>query len=1482
MRTEKSSSKKDNNRLTNVKIEVNHNNQKAYFGDYYINKLQKERKQKDTYKGFLFTDRSIYRPGQNVYFKGIAIQTIDGKSSVLPNMELNVMLRDVNRQEIKTIDFVTNEFGSFQGEFILPDNGLTGNYNLNISCKKIWLDGNAYISVEEYKRPKFKTKFKPVTDTFKVNDSITVNGEALAFAGSNITDAKVVYRVQRKVQYPRWFYWYRPWFTSEPQEISHGETTTNDKGEFEITFKALPDESLDKTTLPIFNYEVTAEVTDINGETRSATTIINVGYHSLVANISVDAKLDKSKKDNKLTIDTKNLNGEFVPATGIIKIYKLEAPNQVLRPRPWNAPDYQKFSESEFKKLFPHDAYKNEHNSKNWKKSELVFTEKFDTEKSKKLEFGNIKRWESGQYLIELESKDKFGQLVKDEARTHLLSDKDDVLADNQLFSITTNKKEYQPDETVELTIASAAKNITVFIEVEKDHKTINSYKYKLNNNKKIIRIPVTTKDIGGFAVHYTLAAFNSFQSGTKTIYIPYPKTDLEIETITFRDKLQPGNDETWSFKIKGPQGDKITAEFLASMYDASLDQFRTHSWTFNPIYKQVYYSRIRKNHGNSFGQGGFRIYNQNNVFMSYPNQAYDQLNWFGLHFGYGNMSGIMIRGNAQLDEVVITGYGVKPSRKERKQMAISEMEEIEEQAEAPFTKSGNISQFENNKKRFDSSGIQIRKNLQETAFFFPQLQTDKDGNVSFSFTTPEALTKWKLQVLAHTKTLESATQTLEAVTQKELMVIPNAPRFLRQGDLITISSKIANISDKYLSGEAVLQLFDALTGKEIDSKLSNQDNIKTFSVDAKGNTQVSWNLSIPDDIQAVQYKVIAKAGDISDGEQNVLPVLTNRMLVTESLPMWIRSNQTKTFTLDKLKNNISTSLKHHNLTLEMTSNPAWYAVQALPYLMEFPHECNEQIFSRYYANALASHIANSNPRIQQVFNQWRNTDALWSNLEKNQELKSLLIQETPWLRDAQSETEQKKRIALLFDLNKMNNELQNAKRKLKKSQMPNGAWAWFNGGRPNRYITQHIINGFGHLKHLKVVHDEDDLTMINLAIKYLDAEFVQEYKDIRKYNKDVDLSKDHLSYTQLHYLYMRSFYPEIKISKEVEEIIAYYHSQIKKYWLKRSLYAKGLMALVVHRMDDASTANKILKSLKENSITSEELGMYWKANTNSWYWYKAPIETQSLLIEAFSEIENDLETIDNLKIWLLKNKQTNRWKTTKATTEAVYALLLQGSDWLSVTDMVDIVLGNEPIEPSKLENVNVEAGTGYYKTSWKTNEIKPEMADVEITKKGDGIAWGALYWQYFEDLDKISSAETPLKLKKKLFLKSNTDLGEKLSEVTDSTQLKVGDLVRVRIELRSDRAMEFVHMKDMRASGLEPINVLSQFKWQDGLGYYESTKDASTNFFFDYLPKGVYVFEYDLRVNNAGNMSNGITTIQSMYAPEFSSHSEGVRISVK
>ena len=1482
----------NNENWSEVSISIAKGKEIAYFKDFYLNRKYDQNSYTTNYSCFLFTDRSIYRPGQPLYFKGIAIKQENGVSTVLEKERVSVQLKDVNGQVVKTEELISNDYGSFSGEFILPNTGLTGQFSLQVLSKKIQLNGYANFSVEEYKRPKFETSFEPVTETYKVNDSIIVKGTANAYAGSSITDAKVAYRVKRVVYYPRWYYWYYPYYNTTPQEIAHGETTTNAAGKYEVDFKALPDTSADKNNLPTFSYEVTADVTDINGETHSATTFVTVGYHTMTANMYVADPLDKDAKKSTLSISTNNLNGQFVPAKGTVKMYKLKAPESVNRPRPWAAPDYDGWSKDEFKNRYPHDAFANEHDASTWEKGDLVWQSNFDTEKSKEISLGNTKKWLSGKYVLELETNDKFGQPVKDILQTTLFSHNDKKLADNVLFEIKTDKNSYAIGDKVKVTLLSSAQDINLTVNIEKDHTIIDTKLIHLNNNSESFTIPVAVNDLGGFAITYSFSVYNYFQAGSVNIQVPYPSSELEIETLTFRDKLQPGTDETWSFKIKGPKGDKVAAELLANMYDASLDAFRGHYWGFNPLIKPTYYSNRTPNAYNCFGTSSFNSYVDNQSY-GYSSLDFDSLNWFGLYFGHGGYY----------------GRGVLRSRMMKKEGAMAPVAGmVMDDAETDAAFEANLAppsseksaldeamskpkSTENKDKESTSDDIQIRKNLQENAFFFPQLQTDKEGNVSFSFTTPEALTKWNVQLLAHTKNLESSVQNLQTVTQKELMVIPNAPRFLREGDEIFISTKIANLTEKALTGQAKLVLTDALTGDEISSLLlettegetPNPIEMRSFEVDSMGNTQVTWQLKIPVGIQAVQYTVTAKAGDFSDGEQNMLPVLTNRMLVTETLPMWVRSNQTKSFTLDKLKATSSATLRHHKLTLEMTSNPAWYAVQALPYLMEYPYECNEQTFSKYYANTLATHIAQSNPRIQEVFDQWANSDALVSNLEKNQELKSLLIQETPWLRDAQSETEQKKRIALLFNLNKMKDEQATALNKLKQNQKGSGAWPWFNGGPDNRFITQHIISGLGHLKQLNVTLtavEAQNGTMVNKAIAYLDSEFVKEYNHMKKYASNIN--DDHLSRTQIHYLYMRSFFKNIKTSNKVDEITTYYKGQTQKYWKDKGLYSQGMLALIMHRMEDEKTSGKILRALKENSITSQELGMYWKENSNSWYWYQAPIETQSLLIEAFSEITpNDIDTVDMLKIWLLKNKQTNQWKTTKATTEAIYALLLQGSDWLSVIDAVDVLVGGKKIEASKLENVKVEAGTGYYKTAWNGAEVEQKMAEVQISKKGKGIAWGALYWQYFEDLDKISSAETPFKLKKKLFLKKNTDTGEVISEITNTTELKVGDLVRVRIELRADRPMEFVHMKDMRAAGFEPINVISRYKWQDGLGYYESTKDASTNFFFDYLPKGVYVFEYDLRVNNAGNFSNGITTIQSMYAPEFSSHSEGVRVEV-
>ncbi|HRY84565.1 MAG TPA: alpha-2-macroglobulin family protein, partial [Candidatus Cloacimonadota bacterium] len=559
---------------------------------------------------------------------------------------------------------------------------------------------------------------------------------------------------------------------------------------------------------------------------------------------------------------------------------------------------------------------------------------------------------------------------------------------------------------------------------------------------------------------------------------------------------------------------------------------------------------------------------------------------------------------------------------------------------------------------------------------------------------------------------LKIGTTENSTVTQKPLMVMPNAPRFFREGDKITFSAKLSALEDKPQTGSCQLFLFDAISMEPVDSQFKLGKASQPFSVKQGESAVLSWDLEIPFGLGAVTYRVLAKAGNFSDGEENTLPILSNRMLVTESLPLPVSGNSTKSFVFQKLKDSgKSSTIRNHRLTLEYTSNPAWYAVQALPYLMEYPYECNEQIFSRFYANSLASHIANSNPRVKRVFEAWRdtpNSTALLSNLEKNQELKAVLLQETPWVLDARNEAQSKQRIGLLFDLNNMAAQFDSALRKLQQNQSENGGWPWFPGMQDSWWVTQYIVEGFGHLDHLgvKAIREDDRVwSMLESALAYLDSEILRDYQQILKYGR---LEDDHLGYLEMHYLYARSFFKDIPLSTEVQVAVDYFRGQADKYWLDKEIYGQGLIALARHRDENKITPQKITKSLKERALHSEELGMWWKGFENGWFWYQAPIETQALMIEVFNDVLQDTASIDELRTWLLKQKQTTNWKTTKATAEACYALLLSGTEWLNTDKLAEITLGSQKIDPTKLDGVTPEAGTGYFKTSWSGSEIKP------------------------------------------------------------------------------------------------------------------------------------------------------------------------------
>ncbi len=737
----------------------------------------------------------------------------------------------------------------------------------------------------------------------------------------------------------------------------------------------------------------------------------------------------------------------------------------------------------------------------------------------------------------------------------------------------------------------------------------------------------------------------------------------------------------------------------------------------------------------------------------------------------------------------------------------------------------------------------------------------------------PEALTKWKFMGFAHDKELRSGYLQDEVVTAKELMVEPNPPRFLRERDVIAFSVKVTNQAQSRQTGKVRLALTDLRTDEPINASLGITEGDQAFDLEPGASRSFFWTLHVPDGQGPIAYKAVGASDKLSDGESGMLPVLSRRVLVTESIPLPIRGAQTKTFNFAKLLESAkSNTLKNETLTVQMTSQPAWYAVMALPYLMEYPYECSEQTFNRLYANSLARHIANSDPKIRKVFDQWKNTPALDSPLFKNQDLKAATIEETPWLRDAVKESEARRNVGILFDDNRLTEETGRLIRKLAQMQNPSGAWPWFPGGPDNDYITLYITTGFGRLRHLGVQIDQAPAIK---SLTRLDSWVDRMYREILKHGHP---EENHLSSLVALYLYTRSFYRQDRpIAKEHQEAVDYWMNQARKYWLKlANRQSQAHIALALNRFGDGDTAKAIMASIKERSVSNEELGMFWRDTELSYWWYRAPIETQAMMIEAFDEVANDAASVEDCKVWLLKQKQTQNWKTTKSTADAVYALLIRGTDLLKSDALVQVTVGNMPIQPEK-----VEAGTGFYEQRFVRTEIKPEMGNITVKKTDPGVAWGNVTWQYLEDVSKVTPHEgTPLKLEKKIYRRIFTKKGPVLEEVKGP--IAVGDELVCRIVLRTDRDMEYVHMKDHRGSGTEPVNVLSRYKYQDGLAYYESTKDTATHFFIDYLPKGTYVFEYALRVQHKGTYPTGLTNIQCMYAPEFNSHSESVMLEVK
>ena len=1414
-----------------------------------------------------FTDRGMYRPGQTIYFKGIALQRNEKYTpSIIANASVTVTLRDANGQERGKIDLKTNEFGTFNGTFVLPTGVLTGSFSIEAIGDAG--RGTTYVQVEEYKRPKFEVTFEPMEGSYRINEQVTVKGLAMNYAGNPSDGSKVTWRVIRRTWTPWW--WYKcggGYYNDEVQEIAEGTTISGIDGKFDIVFKAIPSDQPEAQYPPAFNYEVTAEVTDQSGETRSGETSVKIGKYSVILSNSLESQtiLDSLKS---VSLITNNLADKKIPTKGSISIQKLSAPNRFFKTKPFQAIDITTIDEATFRKNFPAFAYNEEDLPKNWKPVGAALTYNFDTGKSDKIDL-TTQNIAPGHYKVTMEAKDSYGATVTSEKTVEVRKN----ALDFRGVQHTAKSEIRHPGEKATMMIGTSFPGLFSLVVNNRAFQPVETVWHNIIGNKTI-EFPIREADRGGMNTHWIAVYDNRVYTGSSTWQIPFDNKKLDIKFETFRDKMLPGGKEEWRLRITGPNKEKVAAELAASMYDASLDQFSPFQWAFSPFY--AYRS---SEHPYAQGIGGVQgmnyIPSDANDGIQDPIRNYPELNWYDFPL-YGN------RGRFRRS---FGDYGGAPEVMSASAPAMSMQKEA---AGDNYKRSSPVAYLEVEDSallnKVEKSGTtptpypaQIRTNLNETVFFFPELRTDANGDVLVKFTMNEALTRWKFQVFAHTKELQYALAEKSVVTQKDLMITANAPRFFRAGDELEFAAKISNLTDAATTGTASLALMDAATLKPLEKELGLTAPGVTFSVGAKQSTAVRWKISIPTDFTgAVTWRVFADSKTGRDGEESTVPVVTNRMLVTESLPMALRGNQNKTFRFDEWKP--SATRTPMSYTLEFTSNPAWYAVQSLPYLMEFPHECSEQVFSRFYANTLAGSITEKMPAIRRIYDRWKGTKALESNLSKNQELKYALLEETPWVLDAQDEAKQKQQIGLLFDLNKMADERTRAINTLSERQSENGGWPWFPGGQESWGITQHIVCGMAHLERLQAFNLQNDATAANMMDRAMGFCQVQADKNYEEIKQRVERGQakwddDHLSSLVIQYLYARSF---SKVDKP-DKIFAFYTNLIGKHWTSKSLYEQGLLALVTYRIGDKTLAASIVKSLKERAMVKEELGMYWP---NDWgmYWYQLPVETQAIMIEVFHEVAADRTAVDDLRIWLLKNKQTNRWESTKATAEAIYALLLTGDNWLESTKNVQVTLGGQKINPKEYE-----PGSGYFKQTWSGSEMKPSWSEVSVKNPNNTIVWGAAYRQYFDDLDNITTfKKTGLTIVRTIFRERNSAKGPMLEAIKEGDQIQVGDQVKVRIEIRSDRQMEFVHLKDMRPSGCEPKNVLSGYRYQGGLGYYESTRDLATHFFIDYLPRGTFVLEYPLVATHKGNMSFGISTLQSMYAPEFTSHSNGIRIKIE
>ena len=1449
----------------------------------YFHLNEQYRNNNEIYETRLFTDRAIYRPGQTVYFQGIVTRKQGEDLSLVNHYSETVSFRDANWQEISSANFNTDEYGSFSGSFVIPTDRLNGVFHLISS------HGTSTIRVEEYKRPTFEVTFERPKEQYKLNQEVTVHGDVKAYAGFGLDDVEYSYRVVRKTSFPWrcWWWWYP---TVEDEQITHGKARTDENGKFAVTFNLKPSLSIAPEKQPVFTYEIEVTATSKQGETHADTYSIRAGYNEIAISTDLPSEVEKSEI-GKYQITVSNLSWQSAKSRISRKIYRYD---DVAKINYFDAMgrseklDRQMLSEEEMERLFPEYSFYDKQAGPSTGSGTLVSETEITVDDKAKLYEG--KALQPGRYVVELTSLDD--PLAKVSEQFTVFENDSKKLPFTTMEWVHQDKSTAHPGDEIQLSIGSSAKDVEILVQLLHGDEIRLDKKINVSNGVQTLSYKVSENDRGGLCWRYAFVKENSFNINRLDVSIPYDNYDLDVKLATMRDKLSPGAEETWEVTVRDYKDKPLEAALLAGMYDASLDEFERNHWWFSMSPSGVVGRSFRSDgHGFTSSNTGLEYFYFVELFnFSLPSDApfFD--------FGYGGRR--YRKGGRMVEDVYMCVEESAVPRMsgavlQKNSVAADGFIEVEEEAADALETGGTAAPKKDEPK--EPAEPTLRENFNETAFFFPQLRTNKDGSATFSFTMPDALTRWRLMLMAYTKDRKTGQNEYTFTSSKPVMIMADMPRYMYDNDELWFVANVINTGDEPVTPNAKLDIFDAGTMEPVNlivmdgpSTGSGTCTIPMETIQPGRSKEVRWKVKGQYDLSLLAFRFTAYAGQFSDAEQHLLPVLSSEIFMTQTLPITVKAETEKTFDVplgsliagedpQSLPRDSHNHERDYSLTLNFSTNPVWYAVQALPYLANISTDRAETAFYVFYANTLSSYIADHIPNLLNYVKKWQieTPDALLSQLEKDQDLKAIMLQETPWVLEAKSETEQRSRIATLFEVNTLRNQQTNALKLIEQKQKYNGGWPWMDGMPESPYISTYILSGFGKLQKMGAwssLNKADQNTAQSIcdkAVRYLEYEVAETYRYMKAHSKGKDWP---IGSSTLNELYALSFFEAQNSDKDFATAKKYYLGSLDKEWTSFNFNQRSKGALVLYRNGNEKTAKLMIQSFKETAQKNEQIGMYWP---KKYFSFESHIATHANIMAAFAEIDQNQEMIDELRVWLLTQKQTTMWENSASTADAIYALLMRGSDWFEEGKEVTLRFGSTPISTE-----GGVAGTGFIQRRWNANEVTSDMRQLTVNNPTNHLVWGGLFRQYFVPIDEVKSDESGFTIKRELFVETVTDKGKKLVPV-EKQALKVGDKLTVKITFTSQQDMSFVFVKDLRAAGFEPIEQISRYEYNDRMSYYQTNTDTDMEFFIEFLPKGTHQLEYSMFVTKEGYLNNGYALIQCQYAPEFSAYSDGMRVKV-